>query len=180
MYKTAKKHKISREDKQKIIEEIRQNINTSSGLIVANYQGLNVAQLTELRRGLAKYNAKFKVVKQKLFELSLKNTKLEEIKKFIRNAIGIVWCYNEEEVLNVIKYIINYSKQNEKLKILCGYLYNEIYDFEKIKEIYSLPSKQELIIRLMQLLNYPINRIYLTLRTPISSLINILSIKSTQ
>jgi len=179
MYKIAKKHKITKTDKQNIIKNIKQEVEKSSAVIVVNYQGLTVAQLSEFRRGLAKYNTKFKVVRQKLFELTIKQTDLEGIKNFIHNAIGVIYCYNEDDVLNVLKYIIDYSKQNEKLRILGGFLYNEICDFGKIKEISSLPSKQELIAKLLQL-NSPINRLYLTLRTPISSLINILSIKSKQ
>jgi large subunit ribosomal protein L10 len=178
MYKIAKKHRITKKDKQNIVNNLKKELEKTSSIIVANYQGLTVAQLTEFKRGLAKYNAKFKVVRQKLFELAIKQTELENIRNFIHNAIGIIYCYNEDELLNILKYIIDYSKQNEKLKILGGFLYNEICDFGKIKATSSLPSKQELIAKMLQLLNSPINRMYLTLRTPISSLINILSIKS--
>jgi len=142
MYKTAVKHKIN---KKEVVERLKQKILSSSAIIIANYQGLNVAQITEFRRELAKHNAKFEVVRQKLFEIALRNTKCEEIKTFISNAIGIITCSDEEKVLDVTKYLIEYAKQNNKFKILGGYLYERICDPAKINEIAKLPSKIELI-----------------------------------
>jgi large subunit ribosomal protein L10 len=177
MYKTAVKHKIN---KKEVVERLKQKILSSSVIIIANYQGLNVAQITEFRRELAKNNAKFEVVRQKLFEIALRNTKCEEIKTFISNAIGIITCSDEEKVLDVTKYLIEYAKQNNKFKILGGYLYDRICDPAKINEIANLPSKIELIAKLIQLLNSPINRLCLTLKSPLTSLINILSTKSSK
>lgn len=175
MYKIATKHKIN---KKEVVEKLKQKVLSSCCVIIANYQGLNVTQLTEFRRGLAKYDAKFEVVRQKLFEIALRETKFEPIKDFLKNAVGIITCSNEEKVLNVVKYITEYSKQNDKLKILGGFLYDRICDYVKIKEIASLPSKEELIIKLLQLLVSPLNRLYLTLKTPMVSLVNILATKS--
>lgn len=180
MYKTAKKHKISKQTKSKIIESLKQELVESKCIIVSNYQGLNNEQFLQLRKNLSKYNSKFKVIKNKLFELSLKNTHLEELKNYIKNAVGIVVCKEEKNIIPTIKYLLDYSQENSQLKILGGYLYDIMVDSNKIVEISKLPSKEELIAKLVGLLSMPIRRLYSVLNTPMISLLNILKTKSQQ
>lgn len=178
MYKTAQKHRISKDVKKEIIQKLKEETLSSKGIIIMNYEGTTVKQLTEFRTGLAKYNAKFKVVKNKLFELALQHTELESIKQFIRYAIGVIYCKDEDKISDVLKYVINYIKEVTSLKIVGGYVYNQILSAEKINEVAKLPSKTELISKAVYLLASPIRRLYSVMYSPLNLLVNILSIKS--
>lgn len=178
MYKTAKKHKISKHKKYEIIQSLKKELTESKCIIISNYQGLNNQQFMQLRKNLLKYNSKFKVIKNKFFELSLQNTHLEELKNYINNAIGIVICNEENNIIPILKYLLEYSQENPKLKILGGYLFDIKADSKKLIEISKLPSKEELIAKLVGLLSTPIRRLYSVLNTPMISLVNILKVKS--
>ncbi len=178
MYKIAKKHKISKQKKYEIIQSLKQELTKSKCIIISNYQGINNEQFMQLRKNLLKYNSKFKVIKNKFFELSTQNTHLEELRNYINNAIGIVICKEEDKIIPMIKYLLEYSKENPKLKILAGYLFDIKADSNKIEEISKLPSKEELIAKLLGILSTPIRKLYTALNTPMISLINILKAKS--
>lgn len=177
MYKTAKKHKIRREEKVNIVNQFQQEIEMSRGLIITNFEGITAHQIGEIRRNLKKYNSKLKVVNNKLFLLALKNKNLEVLGKFMYGSIGVVFCYNEDDVINVVKYLVDTSSQLDKLKISGGYIFNTIVSSEKIKEIAKLPSKQELIAKSVYLIKSPLVKFIIVLKHPINLLLNILDTK---
>lgn len=178
MYKIAQKHKTGRKQKENIIKQLKEELSVAKGFILANYEGSTVAQLTELRRSLAKYKSKMKVVKNRLFERAIKELGLDEVLQFIHRGIAVIFCYDEEEIVNIVKHLMDYIKQNEKFRLLGGYLYEEIVGYDKIKEIALLPSKQELIAKSVYLLSSPIRKLVSSLKYPINSLVNILMSKS--
>lgn len=178
MYKTAQKHRLSRTEKEKLINDFLNIISSSKVLVIANYGGLNVAQITELRRNLLKYNSKFKVIKNKLFELALNKSDVKELRQFINKSVGIVYSDNEQNIQEILKSIVDYEKQYENFKIIGGYVYNSIVDANKIREISKLPSQKELVAKLIYLCGVPLRRLILTLKNPITSLLFILEKKS--
>lgn len=178
MYKTALKHRLNRQQKLQKINDLCEIISSSKILIISNYCGLTVAQLTELKKGLLKHNCKFKVVKNKLFEIALNKTGFEELKQFIYKNIGIIYSSDEQFIQSLLKFIVEYETQQEKFKILGGYVYNTVVDANKIKELSKLPSKEELIGKVIYLISMPLRRLMFTLNSPISKFLNILTIKS--
>lgn len=178
MYKTAQKHRLNREQKLQIINNLLEIVSSSKILLISNYSGLNVSQITELRRGLLKYNSRFKVVTNKLFEISLEKSDYKELKKFINKNIGIIFSDAEQDVQNILKFLVDYEKQYDKFKILGGLVYNTIVDANKIKEIAQLPSKDELIAKFVYLCSSPLRKLLLSLKQPIVSMLNILDTKS--
>ncbi|MCS7227853.1 MAG: 50S ribosomal protein L10 [Endomicrobia bacterium] len=178
MYKIAQKRRIDKNAKKNIVQQIKNDLSLAKGIIIINYQGTTVEQFTQFRRDLAKHNAKVKVVKNRLLELAIKNSDFEEMKTFIHNAIAVVSIYNEDNILNAIKCITEHTKQNEKLKVVGGYLYKQILNSEKIKDIANLPSKEQLVEKAIYLISTPLRRLYLLLQSPLYSLVNLISIKS--
>lgn len=178
MYKTAQKHRLNRQQKLQIINNLTEIVSSSKVLILSNYTGLTVSQITELRRGLSKYNSKFKVVQNKLFEISLDKTPCRELKNFINRSIGIIYSDSEQYVQNVLKFIVDYEKQYDKFKILGGRVYDTIVDAKRIKEISELPSKEELIGKFVYLCSLPLRKLLISLKNPMVSLLNIIDRKS--
>ncbi len=178
MHKTSLKHKLSREKKAEIISSLTEEIKNSYGIIFSHYQGLNNAQFTKLRRDLKKYNANFKVVKNTFLKLAFKNNNLTELENYVNKSIGVVLCKEEKSLVELLKYLFEFSKENTHLELLCGRLFNTTADIKKLEEISKLPSKEELISKLVGLLSMPIRSLYSVLNSPMVSLINILNAKS--
>jgi len=177
MYKTSLKHKLSREKKAQIISSLTEEIKNSHGIIFSHYQGLNNAQFTKLRKDLKKYNANFKVVKNTFLKLALKNYNLTELENYVNRSIGVIICKEEKKLVELVKYLFEFSEENPHLGLICGRIYNVIADSKKLNEVSKLPSKEELIVKLVGLLSMPIRRLYSVLNTPVVSLINILHTK---
>ncbi len=180
MYKTAQKHKIKKEEKADIIQQFQQEIGKSKGLIIINFEGITAPQIVEIRHNLKKYNSKIKVVNNKLFLLALKNKNLENLSDFIYRSTGVIFCYNEEDIINVVKYLVNTSSQIDKIKLSGGYLFDTVVDPGKIKEISKIPSKQELIAKAVYLIKSPLVNLIILLKNPLNSIVNILNTKSKQ
>ncbi len=178
MYKTAQKHIIKKQEKAGILQKLQKEIEDSKGIIIVNYEGVTATQFTDIRRNLKKYNSKLKVVNNKLFLLALKNRNLQELEKFVYKAIGVIFCYSEDDVVNVVKYLVETSNQIDKLKLSGGYIFNNVVDPEKIKEISKLPSKQELVAKAVYLIKSPLINLIVLLKNPLNSLVNILSAKA--
>lgn len=178
MYKTAQRHKLSREKKAEIISWLKQQFETSKCIILTNFDRLTVLQANKLRRDLTKLNSLYKVVKNQLFKKVLMQTKLDELQPYVKGNLGIVICNDENNIIPSIKYLVNYSKENAQLKILAGYVYKTIVDKKKIEDISKLPSREEIIAKLISLLALPIQRLYSVLNLPVLSLLNILQVRS--
>lgn len=178
MYKTAQKHKLSRQQKAKIIEWLKCQFKDSKCVILTTFSKLTAAQFDRLRKDLSNLSSSYKVIRNKLLDRALSELNLIDLKHYIRGNIGIVFCNDGNNIIPSIKYIVNYSKEHPQLKLLAGYIYDTIADAKKIEEISKLPSREEIIVKLVTLLKMPIQRFYLTVRQPMVSLINLLHAKA--
>lgn len=158
---------LSREQKEKIVEDLVEKLSKMKTLIFVDFTGLDVAQMFQLRRQLKKEEAEFKVVKKTLVKLSLKKFRtLEKVRNKIdidqlKGQLALAFGYKDE--LSVIKVLDRFSKENKALKILTGIVGNDYLESEMISALAQLPSKEELLAKL-------INNIL----SPISGLINVL------
>lgn len=146
---------MNRTQKAAEIENLKTRFSKSQLTILAEYKGLSVASMTELRRKLKSkdQNAAFKVVKNRLAKIAVKGTPAELLQNYFVGTIGI--ATSETEPTWPAKVLINFAKDNEKLKIKTGFLDGKAIDFSAIKMLASLPSKEELIAKMLGSLNAP-------------------------
>ncbi len=175
---TKLKNKISKEQKKEIVSSVKEKIESSHSILLVSSEGIPATTISQFRKELASYNAKYIVIKKTLFIMGVKQSAARELENFYKGLCGIIVCNSEADTINVTKFVYNWSKDNPKLKILCGFINNKLVSVEKIIEIANLPSKEVLIYNLLLILNSPIVKFYNVLRTPIVSLLNILATKS--
>lgn len=180
MYKTAQKHRLTKEQKAQVINWVRQQLENSNCIIFTNFERLTVAQSNKLRNELRKLKSVYKVIKNQLIKKALAEVQLEELQRYINRNVGIMICTDESSIVPAIKYLVDYSKENSQLKILAGYVYKTIVDRNRVEEIAKLPSREEIVAKLVGLLTMPIHRLYSVLKSPLVSLLNILQTKSQQ
>lgn len=140
-----------RNDKEKEIESLKKEFNDARNVLLASFQGLTVEQDTELRRTIRAAGSKYRVVKNTLAKRAAQGTVLEPIKDQFSGSSGI--AYNAEDPVTLAKAITTYAKAHPRLVFKAGVVEGRVIDLADLNHIASLPSKEELVSKLMFLLN---------------------------
>ena len=132
------------EEKKKIVSEITDKIQNSESVILFQYQGLTVRELTELRNKLRDVNAEIKVYKNTLLKLACDGLNID-ITEFLEGPNAILFG---ADLLEPIKVISEYAKKNNKLDIRVGVLSGSVSDKSVIAEYAAIPSREGLLTML--------------------------------
>ena len=128
-------------EKKEIVKEILENIKNSESVILFQYQGLTVADLSDLRNKLREVESEVKVYKNTLLKRALDDLNL--------NLEGFLNCPNAilfgKNLLEPIKVIADFAKENEKLDIRVGIISGDVADIHTIQEYASIPSRDGLL-----------------------------------
>jgi len=139
---------ISKEKKQAIVKDLTDKISRQKIIIFSDYTGLKVSQLEELRQKLREKEIDYQIAKKTLVDLTLKKAGLDKVKvKELSGQIGLVFGY-QDEVLPA-KILYNFSKENESLEILAGLVQGKHLDSQALIELAKLPSREELLVKLI-------------------------------
>ncbi|MCM8832462.1 MAG: 50S ribosomal protein L10 [Candidatus Omnitrophica bacterium] len=158
--------------KKIIIKDTITKFRESSGIIITDFQGLTVKQINTLRRELEKAGAEYKVIKNTLSKRVLDELKINSnLKSYFSGVTGIVFC---KDYVAAIKTLTNFLKENEALKIKGGYIEQKSCTLEEINEISKVGSKEELIAKLVMLLNQPIVKLVNVLSGPKKNIVYVL------
>jgi large subunit ribosomal protein L10 len=135
------------EEKKKKVKEIAESLKDAKSLIFVDYRGLTVSEVTELRAKLTEAGVNYKVYKNTLTKLALKECGYEMLEEYLvgPNAIAI-----SDDSIIPAKILYQFAKEHETLKIKVGLIDGELYDVAKIKSLAELPTKDELLIMLAQ------------------------------
>lgn len=148
--------------KQETVNEIVSKAKSSSGIVVAEYRGLTVAQIQELRRALAAEHASMNVYKNSLVERASSELGYEELKSLLSGPNAIFFS---EDVSGGAKVLAKYAKRyGDALNIKGGLFEGQFADKEKVLEVAKLPSKEGLLAMLLSCLQAPVRQFACTVK----------------
>ena len=139
------------EEKKRIVEDLKEKFATTKVVIVTDYKGLNVSQMTELRRNLSEANVEFQVVKNTLLTRASKDTDAELLADVFKGPSGIALSF--EDPVAPAKVLIQFAKDNQKLGIKAGVMNGKRMDFDAIAALSKLPSREELLAQVLSTMN---------------------------
>jgi len=145
---------MPRKEKELLVKDLTENIKSTTGVILTDYQGLTVAEISELRAKLRPLKCEYTVLKNTLSKIALKNAGLEEFSKHFKGPTAL--AIEKGDPVAVSKILIDFAKEHNKLKIKAGLLGNKTLTIEEIKSLASLPSREVLIAKLLGTMNAPI------------------------
>ena len=148
---------MDRSEKDKEIESFNAEFKAAKNLFVAGFQGLTVSQDSELRRSIRAAGSKYKVVKNTLAQRACKDTSVEPLKEKFAGSSAVL--YNEKDPVALAKAITTYAKSNPLFVFKAGVVEGRVVNLADLDQIATLPSKEELISKLMFLLNSQAQRI---------------------
>jgi large subunit ribosomal protein L10 len=144
---------MNRNDKIQFLQGYGPKILEASMAFFVNYKGLNVGQLTELRRQVRAVSGELKVAKNTLLHRIYTGKSLEAIQDFLEGPNAIVICYSDP--VSVAKTLVAFAKEVESLVIKGGIEGARKLNPKQIEELSKLPSREVLLGVLMGLLNAP-------------------------
>jgi len=168
---------VDRTEKADLVASLHQTFEDTSMVVVTHYSGLTVAELGDLRGRMREAGALFKVTKNRLTRLALKDTKFEALTDMFTGPTAI--AYSDDPVA-AAKVAVNYAKENDKLIVLGGGLDAETLDADGVKALATLPSLDELRAKIVGMLNTPATRIAGVLQAPGGQVARVISAHAEQ
>ncbi len=148
---------VTRAKKIEQVGKLEQELKKVSSVIVATYGKLTVAQDYELRKALRGSGAKYRVVKNTLAERAAKGTKAEELLKNLSGVTSI--AYTEGDPIALAKALSKYAKDNPEFTFKAGVVEGRVVSIREIESLATMPSKEELMSKLLFLINAPAQRL---------------------
>ncbi len=140
--------------KSQNVEEIKEKISKAQSVVVVDYRGLNVEQLTELRSRYRKAGVEYKVYKNTMMRFAFKDSGLEEFNEFLKGPSAIAFGYDDP--VQAAKITSDFAKENEKLEIKAGIVDGKVIDVNGVKDLANLPPREVLIAQVLGGFNAPI------------------------
>ena len=112
-------------------------------ILLTDYRGINVADVTELRSELRKSDSEYKVIKNNIIRRALAENGIEGLDDLLEGPTAVIM--NNEDYLEAAKAIYNYSKDNDFYKIKGGVIEGKVMTAEEIITLAKLPSREELL-----------------------------------
>lgn len=135
------------------VQNLAEKLKQAKTIVLADYHGLNVSQLSDLRRKIKKVGGEFEVVKNTLLNRAAEETKIKIDPEVLKGPTAALWAY--EDQIAPLKVLMDFVRVNELPKIKFGLLDQIVTPIERIKELASIPSKEELKARLVGILKSP-------------------------
>jgi large subunit ribosomal protein L10 len=148
---------VSKAKKQEQVEKLSKDLNKVSNMVVATYTKLTVAQDFELRKALRGVGAKYQVVKNTLAERAAKGTKVEDALKDLAGVTSI--AYTTGDPVAMAKALTKIAKDTPEFTFKVGVVEGRVVSIKEIETLATMPSKEELMSKLLFLINAPAQRL---------------------
>ena len=143
--------------KKEELDDLKKDLAEAKNLFVAQFQGMTVAQDTELRIKIRETKSKYRVVKNTLAKKAAEGTAAEGVAKTFDGSTSI--AYNANDPVSLAKALTAYAKTHPLFVFKAGLVEGRVINLADITSIAAMPSKEELIAKLLFLLNSPAQRI---------------------
>ena len=155
-------------EKEQLVEELSKKLAESEVTILADYTGINVQAVTQLREDFRKESIEYRIYKNTLARIAAKKSGVENILEFIEGPTGYV--FSDDPVVPA-KTLVDFIKSNPSMKIKCCILKGRLLDESEVKAIANLPQKEVLVAQLLGQLMAPISGLVNVLNGPIRNLV---------
>lgn len=142
------------EIKKPIIEEISENLKDAKSAVVVDYRGLTVEQDTQLRRKLREAGVVYKVYKNTMINFAIKGTDFEALAPQLEGPTAI--AISKDDATAPARVLYEFSKGAEALQLKGGIVEGTYYDADGIKVIATIPSREELLSKLLGSIQSPV------------------------
>lgn len=141
---------MDRSTKERVVAELHERLKSVKLAILADYSGMDVTEITDLRNQLRKSDSEMRVVKNNLLKIALKDTDFALLDDYIKDPRALIMNFGD--VVEPTKALIEFAKKNEKLEIITGALDGRVLTREDINVLSELPSREVLLAKLLSVM----------------------------
>ena len=165
---------LNKTKKSQEVSFLSDQFSLAKAIFLVSFKGMNVEQMTNLRKALHPFNARIKIVRNTLAKLAAK--KYPEVEKALGEQLtkdnACIFVY--DEISGAAKFLKDFSEDITSLQLKAGVLEGQALDKSKILYLANLPSKKELQARLLRVLQAPAEKCVRQLSTPASQFLRVL------
>ena len=166
---------MNRSEKKELVDKLKNELDSSSSVIVSHYSGLTVNESEQIRAEMRNNGAKFKVTKNRLTKLALEQTQFKDIADLFTGPTAI--AYSDDPVAPA-KVAVDFEKKLENFKIIGGGYDGQKIEKDKINFLATLPSMDELRGKIVGLISAPAQKIASIVKEPAGQMARLVSSKS--
>lgn len=171
---------LTRKQKEELVKDLAEKFSKSTSVVFSDYTGLTVSDLRDLRKELNKEKGEYAIVKNTLIKLALDKSGLfaqasskNLIKEKFTGPAAVGLGYGDETF--IARTLYNFAKSHLQLKFKCGIVEGKLLQKEEIEELAKLPTKQELLAKVVGSIKAPISGFVNVLSGNFRSLLNVLN-----
>ena len=164
---------LTKEQKHEQSQVLRENLAGVTTLFLLDNRGLKVNDVNVLRSEVRKTDSTYKVVKNSVTKLAVEGTEMEAITPFLSGPK--VLAYTEGDGVALAKVLKGFIKKHPELSFEQALLEGQLLDAQDAEKVADLPSREELVAKLLMLLQSPIRRLAVALNTPLQQFATVVS-----
>lgn len=164
-----------RPEKQEAVKIIKEKFQKAKEVIVTDYRGLSVKDISDLRNELRKAGIEYKIYKNTLANIAVTDEPFKGVTQYFEGPTAFAFDYENE--VEAAKILTNYAKEQKVLKIKGGVIEGQVVDVNAIKQYASMPSREELLAKVFGSFRAPVQQITTVIAAPMQGFMNILKAK---
>lgn len=159
---------MARPEKVAVVAEIQEKLSRSQGVVLVDYRGLNVEEVTELRKKLREAGVEYRVEKNTLVSLAARGAEVEGLDEYLAGPTALAFGYNDP--VTPAKILSNFAKDHKKMELKGGVLEGKAIGKEQVKALADLPSREVLLGQVAGMLQAPMRGLVTVLSGPLRNL----------
>lgn len=148
------------------VSELTEKLSRSKSVVVADYRGLTVSQVNKLRAKMREANVDYAVVKNRLFKIAAAEKGLDPMDAMLKGPSAFAIGYDDP--VSAAKIVSDFAKDADKLQIKGGWLGTQALSAAAVTDLANMPSREQLLGRLLGSLNSPVTKLAIGLKQCIS------------
>jgi len=164
---------MARPEKEKLVSEIAEKLTSAEGVYLADYKGLNVEEISDLRAKLRDASIEFKVVKNTLARRSVDQVGMNDLLQYLTGPTAMAFCLADP--IGAAKILSEFQKKNEKLQLKACVFDEQVYDKNYISQIAQLPSNEQIQAQTVGIISAPLRNMVGVLHSLLTSMVIALS-----
>jgi len=159
-------------EKQQVVEELSQAFSASSGVLLVDFTGINVADETELRRKVAEVGGSYRVVKNRLAVRAARESTVGKLEEYFQGPTAV--ALSESDPVALAKALTEFLKTHPNMSVKAGVLEQSVLSQSDVESLANMESREELLSKLVFLLQAPVRNLMGALQSPLRNLASVL------
>jgi large subunit ribosomal protein L10 len=159
-------------EKTEAVENLKGKFGAAKGIVLADFTGLTVAEANDLRRKCREAGVEYRVVKNTLARIAVREGEMNELGDYFRGPIAV--ALSEEDSVAPARVLAEFRKVTQKPVFIAGFVEGRVYPSEEIRRIANLPTREVLLAQVIGAVQAPVGQLVWTLEGLLRNLVSIL------